>query len=159
MLPYLVRRDVELQSLAPEPRRTGHLQIQSCEDRLSRAVGAEPVTHHKALPTPLAPEQPVQQFLVLAAVRAVDTVVCSHEARRIRVPHCDLEGLGVDLPQRPIRHNGLRGVALMLEVIAHEVLDSGLDALTLYSVDESRGSEPSQHRVLAYGLETSAAQW
>lgn len=158
VLEDLVRLDRELERLAAEAGRAGHLQVQPGQGGLDRRVAAVPVAHDQALPPPLLAQQLVQQPLVVAAKGAVDAVVARHEAARPAVPHGQLERLEINLAQGAVGDDGVGGVALVLLVVAHKVLDGGLDAGGLDAVDQGGRAQPREHGVLAQGLEATAAQ-
>ncbi|TLD12657.1 uncharacterized protein PgNI_03454 [Pyricularia grisea] len=158
MLADLVGVDAELEEVATEARRAGHLEVETGVGGLGGGVGAVPIAHDHAVPAPLLPQHVVQQLGVLAAVGAVDAVVGRHEGGRVGVAHGDLEGQGVDLTEGALRQYALDGVATVLLVVAYKVLDGGLDAGALDATHDGGSAEPGQHRVLAQRLEPTAAE-
>ncbi|KAJ6443523.1 cell wall protein [Purpureocillium lavendulum] len=154
----LVVGGVELEGLAAEAGRAGHLEVEAGDDGGRGAVGAEPVAHDEAVPAPLLAQHGVEVLGVLAAHGAVDAVVGRHEGAGAGVADGELEGQGVDLAQGALGDDGLDAHALVLLVVAEEVLDGGLDAGALDTADEGGGAEAGQEGVLADGLEAAAAE-
>jgi hypothetical protein len=160
VLSYLIGLDIELEGIATESCRARHFQIQSCygcpvcmsqsnealslfpchRNSLCSAVGAPPIAHHESLPAPFSAQHLVEQLVVLAAVRSIDTIVSRHEGGRLGILDYKLKGERIDLAQSSLSNHGLDGIALVLVVVADKVLDRGQNALGLDTSDESCGS-------------------
>jgi hypothetical protein len=109
-------------------RRARHLEVEPGVHRGRGAVGAVPVGHHHAVEAPLV-AQDRQEWRVLAAVRAIDAVVRSHDRPRARLAHRRLERNQIDLPQRALVHLGADRHPLELGVVRDEMLDRARHAL------------------------------
>ena len=71
----------------------------------------------------------------------------------------DLEPLQVDLPQRPFAQDAVGVIAVILLVVAGEMLDGGIGPLVgLHAFDHRGGDLPAQQRVLAVIFKVPPAQ-
>ena len=137
------------------PRRARHLEVESGEQRLGRAVRPEPVAHHHAVEAPLVAQHVGEQPPVLAAVRPVEPVVAAHHGACSRSPHGRLERDEVQLAQGALVDLRRDRHPLELGVVADEVLDARGDALGLQTLDVGDGQLGGEHRVLAEALEVA----
>ena len=145
--------------VGPEPGRGArHLEVEAGQRGRGRRVGPEPVRHDQPVEAPLAPEDPVDQVGLLAAVGAVDLVVGGHHRPHAGLPHGGLEGDEVDLPQRALGDLGADGHPLVLLVVAGEVLDAAPDPTALHPPHVGDGQAGRQQRVLGEGLEGPSGQ-
>ena len=145
------------QVLAASSWRAGHLHIEPGEQRLGRAVRAEPVADDEAVEAPLVAQQLGQQPVVLAAERAVEAVVAGHDHAHVGPADGGLERDEVQLAQRAFVD--LRGDRHPLElgVVADEVLDARGHTLGLQPADVGDGELRRQDRILAVALEVAPA--
>ena len=135
-----------------------HLEVETGVGRGDRAARAEPVRHHRAVPTPLVAQDRREQPGVLGAVGAVEPVVRGHEHPTAGLGRRRLERGKVDLAEGPLWHVGADRHALELRVVAHEVLDRGAHAAALDATDERHGHARGQVRVLGVALERAAGE-
>ena len=143
---------------AEGPGGAGHLEGGASRTRGRRAGHAEPVGDHEALEAPLAPPDAAQQPWLLVAPPPVSPAVSGHDAERAALTHDDLERPQVDLAQGPLVDVRADRVALVLGVVADQVLDRRGHAFGLRTAHE-RGRQPAgQQRVLGVALEVAAGE-
>ena len=122
-----------------------------------RAVRAAPVRQGIALEAPVATQDFVQKMLILRTIVAVDLVVGGHHAHRPALAHGALEGLEVDLPQRPFVHLGVHAAAVGLLVVDGEMLDAGRRAPVLQALRVAHRQCSAEGGVLAQVFVGTAA--
>jgi len=131
------------------------------------ADGVHEVGGHEPVPAPVALEGG-QDARVLAGVDAVEAVVGAHHRPGAAALDHRLEGLVVELPQRPLPHHrvdgraaaaaGRRAGALGLGVVADEVLDHRDHVPSLDGADLGDGQPAGEARVLPHRLGQAAAE-
>ena len=73
-------------------------------------------------------------------------------------PDDPLERRQVDLPQRPLADPDVDGHPVGLEVVAHQMLDRGADAVRLHTRHEPGADLAAEQRILRVALEVPAAE-
>ncbi len=86
----------------PQESVARHLDIETGQHRLHRAVRAAPIGDHKSLEAEILLEHLGQGVLVFAGIGAVDPVVSAHHGARSGVSQSDLERQQVTLPHRSL---------------------------------------------------------
>ena len=94
----------------------------------------------------------------MCCVDAVHEVVAGHQASRLAFLHSGFEGGQVDFVQRPLVHVVADAVAVVVGVVAEEVLDGRCNAFPLGADDVVGGCLPCQVGVLAHVLEVASAE-
>ncbi len=81
--------------------RDGHFHVKSVQQRLLRVMHAAPVRYRDSLKSPLFAENFIQKIIVMAAVRASEFVICSHNAFCLALLNCCLKSRQIDFTQCP----------------------------------------------------------
>ncbi len=121
-------------------------------------IGAAPVGHHEALEAPLIPEDLLEQMRILVSIHAVDPVVGGHDGLGATLLHRDLKPGEIDLPQRPLVHDGIGGHAAQLLGVGGEVLGAGGHAIFLDAPDIAGRHLARQIRIFGEILEVPPAE-
>jgi hypothetical protein len=136
--------------------RAGHLEVEPGDGGLVRERHRPPGGHHDTVVAPLAAQDAGDEAGLVRHVVTVDAVVARHQGEHARSAHGVLEGQQVQLAKRALVDVGRRGVALVLGLVAHEVLDGGGDALPLHALDVGGGEHAREHGVLGEALEVAS---
>jgi hypothetical protein len=130
-----------------------HLDVEPTVRGRHAVVHRQPVGHQDALEAPLLLEHAEVERTVLRHVLAVHLVVRVHHRPDVRLLDRRLERREIDLAHRALVDDGVGVVAVVLRVVAHEVLDGRGHALALDAVDVGHRGARREERVLAEVLE------
>ncbi len=96
---------------------------------------------------------------MLAAVRTAQPVVRAHQAPHAGAEHRGFERWQVQLAQRPFGHLHADREALVLLVVAYEVLDARTDAALLDAFDVGDCHLGGEIRIFRKAFEVASVQW
>ena len=136
----------------------GHHEVAARLKTAYPVVRSAPVSYDCAVKAPAAAEDVCEQTAAVRAVLAVQAVVGAHDGGGLCLLHGQLEAAQVYLAERPLVHRAVRGKALVLLVVAGEVLETGARALGLDALDEGGGKHAREQRVLGEVFEVPAAE-
>ncbi len=134
----------------------GHLQVHPAVGRRYPVVCGPPVGHHHTIEAP----GPLGGFRVeirtLGEVLAVGQIVGIHDGADVRAFDGGFEDGQVDLAHGALVDDGVHVVAVVLRIVAYEVLDGRRYAQLLHALDVADGDAPAQERVLTEVFEVAA---
>jgi hypothetical protein len=118
-----------------------------------------PVGHDKALVAPLTAQNIGDKVTATAGVRAVELVVTRHQGKRFTLFHGNLKAAQVDFAQSALRHILIDAKAVILLVVAAEVLDRRTYAgLGLHTAHIGGGHFAGDEQVLGVIFKVAATQ-
>ncbi|KAI6750225.1 hypothetical protein HG531_007490 [Fusarium graminearum] len=82
MTPDFVTCSSKVKDITSPASRAGHLKIKTSFDGIGNAVGAVPVTHNQAFPSPFTSQHILEKLLTLTAGRSIDTIGSSTKASK-----------------------------------------------------------------------------
>ena len=151
-------RDVQAKAVGRHVVGTGHLEVEAAIGCSQTVVRGAPVAHDDAFVAPTVAQNVGKQSAAMCRVDAVHEVVAAHQASRLAFLHSGFEGGEVDFVQRPLVHVVADAVAVVVGVVAEEVLDGRRNAFPLGADDVVGGCLPCQIGVLAHVLEVASAE-
>ncbi len=146
------------QQRAEIPGRPRHLEVQTPRDG-DGTVRPEPIGDDRAVEAPLFFQQALEQLGMLAAVRTAQPVVRAHQAPHAGAEHRGFERWQVQLAQRPFGNLHADREALVLLVVAYEVLDARTDAALLDAFDVGDCHLGGEIRIFRKAFEVASVQW
>ena len=143
---------------------SGHDQVVPGADAAGRrAVGAllgrGPVGHNEAVKAEFLPRDAGAEVIAVGRVDPVDQVVAGHHGERVRPADRDPESAQVDLAQRPLGNDAVAEHAVVLLVVAAEVLDGGAAAgMALDTPGDCCGRDAADQGILRVIFKISSAE-
>ena len=147
-------RGTHRQSVGPRAK----LQIESVLDGLFCVVASSPVGNDDAVIFPVAFQNLVQQYIIVAIVLVLIKIVGTHDTPCTSLGDCSLESWQIDLVERTIADHDIHLMTILLVVVQGIVLHTSCDALRLESLDIRHHHARCQPRILAHILEVAASE-
>ncbi len=135
-----------------------HIQIAACLKTFDTVVHCTPVGYNQALKTPFGTKNVGQQLLMVAAIGAIQFIVCTHDGSGLALFHRYFKGGKIQFSESTVIHNRVGGKTAQLLRIGCKVLEAGTYTLLFNSPYKCRRQFTCKVRIFGNILEVSAAQ-
>jgi hypothetical protein len=116
----------------------GHLEVETCGERLRRGIDRTPIGHHEPLVAPLVAQNALDEVVVFRTVLLVNAIVSRHQTTRVALLDGDFEGSEIHLVQGAFVDVGAGEVAVVLAVVGGEMLHGRRHIPRLHTANVSR---------------------
>ena len=134
------------------------LHVESVLNSLVHVMRAAPVAYHHTIEAPVAFQDIVQQYAVVAVVLIVVQVIGTHQRPRATFLHGSLEGRQIDFVEGTVADLHVHLMTVGLIVVQRIVLHAGRDAFRLQALHIGHHHARCQEGVLAHVFEIAAIE-
>jgi len=136
----------------------GHMNIASRQNITVDFRAAAPIGNNQSGIAPFSAQNTVNQIGVFRRIAAVQSVIRRHYAKRIALADCDFKAFQVYFAQGALADYGIGLIAVILLVVAGEMLYTRRNSLRLYSTDNCGSHFSGNERVLGEIFKISSAK-
>ena len=134
------------------------LHVESVLNSLVHVVRAAPVAYHHAVEAPVALQDIVQQYAVVAVMLIVVQVIGTHQRPRATFLHGSLEGRQIDFVEGTVADLYIHLMTVGLIVVQRIVFHAGRDALRLQALHIGHHHARCQEGIFAHVFEIAAVE-